>query len=34
MARKIEDIGPLLIGIAQNGTGPYFYRNPGVVRDP
>ena len=26
MARKIEDIGPLLIGIAQNGTRPYFYR--------
>jgi predicted dinucleotide-binding enzyme len=26
MARSIEDIGPLLIGIAQNGTGPYFYR--------
>jgi 8-hydroxy-5-deazaflavin:NADPH oxidoreductase len=26
MARKIEDIGPLLIGIAQNGIGPYFYR--------
>jgi hypothetical protein len=26
MARNIEDIAPLLIGIAQNGTGPYFYR--------
>jgi 8-hydroxy-5-deazaflavin:NADPH oxidoreductase len=26
MARSIEDIGPLLIGIARNGTGPYFYR--------
>jgi 8-hydroxy-5-deazaflavin:NADPH oxidoreductase len=26
MARKIEDFGPLLIGIAQNGTGPFFYR--------
>jgi hypothetical protein len=26
MARNIEDMAPLLIGIAQNGTGPYFYR--------
>jgi 8-hydroxy-5-deazaflavin:NADPH oxidoreductase len=26
MARQIEDIGPLLIGIARNGAGPYFYR--------
>ncbi len=25
MARRIEDIGPLLIGIAQNGLGPFFY---------
>jgi predicted dinucleotide-binding enzyme len=26
MARQIEDIGPLLIGIARNGAGPFFYR--------
>jgi predicted dinucleotide-binding enzyme len=26
MARQIEDIGPLLIGIARNGLGPFFYR--------
>ncbi|GAA0918876.1 hypothetical protein [Pseudonocardia zijingensis] len=26
MARSIEDIGPLLIGIARNGLGPFFYR--------
>ena len=26
MARGVEDFGPLLIGIARNGLGPFFYR--------
>lgn len=34
MARRIEDIGPLLIGIAQNGIGPYFYRVSPTAAQP